>query len=72
VQVKVGKQISAAALQNTDGSASHPYQFFSKNRYCAAITIGFESICCNVRDYFLKSSLWLSVRSRNKCSVSFR
>jgi hypothetical protein len=32
VQVQAGKQISAAALQDTDGSASHPYQFFSKKR----------------------------------------
>ena len=32
----------AAALQDTDGSASHPYQFFEKKRYCAASAIDFE------------------------------
>jgi len=37
-----GNKITATALQDTDGSAIHPYQFFSKNRYCAAIAIDFE------------------------------
>jgi hypothetical protein len=32
VQVKVGEQIPAALLQDTDGSARHPYQFFLKKR----------------------------------------
>jgi hypothetical protein len=32
----------AAVLRDTDGSASHPYQFFSKKRYCAASAIDFE------------------------------
>jgi hypothetical protein len=37
-----GNKITEAALQDTDGSASHPYQFFSKKRYCAAIAIDYE------------------------------
>ena len=32
----------ATALQDTDGSASHPYHFCSKKRYCAASAIDIE------------------------------
>jgi len=42
LEESAGNKITAAALQDTDGSASHPYQFFSKKRYCAAIAIDFE------------------------------
>ena len=31
-----GEKIMATALQDTDGSASHPYQFFSK-KLCRAV-----------------------------------
>ena len=31
-----GKKVMAVALEDTDGSASHPYQFFSKKRSASA------------------------------------
>ena len=31
-----------SVLQDTDGSATAPYQFFSKKRYCAASASDFE------------------------------
>jgi hypothetical protein len=41
-EVTAGNKITAAALQDTDGSASHTYQFFSKKRCLAACAIDIE------------------------------
>ena len=39
VQVSVEKQITAATLQDTDGSASHPYQFFGKDASAPGVKV---------------------------------
>jgi hypothetical protein len=42
LEESAGNKITAAALQDTDGSASHSHHFFSKKRYRATSAIGFE------------------------------
>ncbi|MCX6966007.1 MAG: hypothetical protein NTW41_11765 [Verrucomicrobia bacterium] len=52
-----GKKVMAVALEDTDGSASHPYQFFSRKRFRAG--------CQRVQKELIIDILALELRTKS-------